>query len=384
MFFLRKLPAFFFIFLFAFPLHSLGGSFADDFLSLLSDSPSSFTDEKLLLIKNHSFIARNFLLRKVVVRNQDDGTFSSKSVIEIIRPEFKFNSSAGVSLKNDDFGFDDFDEDFSFNGQKILDMLEKDNGKKQLIEEDFEREKVFSDSDGSLRNFLFDGESFSVSHTGDDTVYTDSFGSKIVRRTYDKTLRMILSETYQTASSASEYSLKKEKKFFYDSDSYILLRTVENFIDDKIIQETQYLPDGKISQITESKILDDESLRKNRQDSFVYDEKSRVLEKTTEIWAQKDGEEPGRNSGKSRLEKTVRKTIYSYHDEFSNDGIYDFSYYENGTLRLKKECSSQDDYVQTTYFDGGFSVKVFYKNGVKTAEIIYFNNVEQRKRNFEQ
>ena len=41
------------------------------------------------------------------------------------------------------------------------------------------------------------------------------------------------------------------------------------------------------------------------------------------------------------------------------------------------------DYSERLYFDGGFSVEVLYEDGLKKTEIIYQNDKEQRRREFE-
>lgn len=74
-----------------------------------------------------------------------------------------------------------------------------------------------------------------------------------------------------------------------------------------------------------------------------------------------------------------RKNVYTYK---SYTDIPDCSFYEDGVLRMSTVYTKNEDYTETVYFDGGFSVKAVYKDGVKVEEIAYSNGNEEYRRKF--
>ncbi len=355
----------------------------DFYVSLLTKEPDEISDATSKKIYERTKYCRLLLLHHITVKKSSGIGFLSKPVIEIIRPGFSLKTkeellaelSDSYSMKSESIYED---SGYFPDGQKILDMLENGGGNQMPPpEEEGDTEKVFTDRNGILRNFNFGKENFCITKESGKTVFNDFYGEKLVRKIYDEELRLSSSEIYKIGKSARDYELSVEKNYFYDGSSNVLLRTLENKKSEKRQVECEFLENGKISSVVESEILEDGQLRRDKIKSFAYDEKSRILEEKSEVWFYKTD-----SFGKEKSDSLVSKNVYSYHDDVE-DIPPDLSYYENETLRLKRESTSPTDSVQTTYFDGGFSVKVFYKNGVKTSEIIYFNNVEQRKRYFE-
>lgn len=265
-------------------------------------------------------------------------------------------------------------------GSEILQLLENSESIK-LPDEQKENGLISTDRSGSLRKFDFDGENFTVYKSGKNTVLTNVYGKKIIKKTYDEEHRLLKSEQFSVGSGIKDYAFESEKKYFYQSGSSLLLKTREERRQDKKVVETEYNSDMAVVSVFEFRKIGNEKILEDKKKSFIYDSKGRVKEETFATWFYNDGENGEKNPKDFKLVKT--KNVYAYHDELDDKIPPDFEFYEDDVVRQKKVYSSASDYVQTTFFDGNYSVKVFYKNGVKTAEIIYFNNVEQRKRYFD-
>lgn len=74
--------------------------------------------------------------------------------------------------------------------------------------------------------------------------------------------------------------------------------------------------------------------------------------------------------------KIAQKKVFSYD---SGGEEPDFQYYENGVIRVKRIYSGLEEYVETAFFDKGFSVETLYRQGKKIEALQKLNGRLQNK-----
>ena len=120
-------------------------------------------------------------------------------------------------------------------------------------------------------------------------------------------------------------------------------------------------------------------LVKDRKTNLVYDSQGRTTEEKIITWTYKTN-----SFGRSTTEEREVKNCYDYSKVPPENSIPpDMKFYENGELHLERKYTDADHYSEKLYFDGGFSIELLYEKGIKKTEIIYLNDVEHRRRDFE-
>lgn len=299
-------------------------------------------------------------------------------------------SSSGVGDLND--------------GSKILEMLEgKDSrGIDEGISQEAELPKEFDyrSNDGSLRRFSYDGEEFTMDFQGDNLRLTNFYGDKLIRKTFDSLYRLKKSEEYKTSSSAKEVTSLSIVDYEYAGEFSIPSKSVEDMIAQKKRREKTFDQEGRVESLLESHYEEKEEkksknkssnnlegekekkemiLLNDKKTSYKYDDEGRVKEEVVTSWKYKINS-LGRRVKSSRS----IKSLYDY-SKVKEGGITfpDLIFYEDGELHMARKYNSQNSYSEKLYFEGGFSVEVLYEAGVKKQEIIYLNDVEKRRRDFE-
>lgn len=88
--------------------------------------------------------------------------------------------------------------------------------------------------------------------------------------------------------------------------------------------------------------------------TYEYDGEGRVLQERRQVF-QMQGEKQKRVLSQRSVNK------------YSGENLSETSFYENSVLRIRTIYADGENYVQTTYFDGGFAVRDFYENGKKIS-----------------
>lgn len=289
-------------------------------------------------------------------------------------------------------------------GSRILEMLENNDGRgidgleEAKKTEELPLEFSYSRKDGSLRRFSYDGEQFAVWREGDDTVLVNYYGGKLTRKYFDALYRLSKTEMLKMASTARKMNIEKSIEYSYSGESTLPVSSVEEMISEKKRVENHYDESGRIISQLESHYEEDSAkisknekkgkstenpgktlLLNDKSTSKRYDAKGRVIEEETSFWTYRLN-----SFGKRIVENRTVRNEYDYSDVTEeNDGKPNQKFYENGELHLERKYTGPDSYSETLYFEGGFSVKLLYEGGSKKTEIIYMNNVEQRRRNFD-
>lgn len=229
-------------------------------------------------------------------------------------------------------------------------------------EAEISENQSFFDSSGSVR-LCVSGEYGSFSHENFDseTVLADSYENKAVRRRYDDMMRLVSKEWWQVTPKAADSSLVKIEKYVYKLDSVIPSEKSVTDFEAKQISELSFNFDGLV---LEKKIYAFETQKGRLEESFSwkYDEKKRITEQEKIDYR--------------KSKKNVRKDVYSYSGLGDKP---DYVFYENGAIRLKRIYSEAGSYIETAYFDDGFSVETVFEHGIKTQSRLYLNKRLQQR-----
>ncbi len=135
-----------------------------------------------------------------------------------------------------------------------------------------------------------------------------------------------------------DFDEKKSVSYLYDKSSYPSLVT---------FYDLELEEDGS-----------EKNRIKTRTVSYSYDAENRILEESEDLF-------------RSRRKVYSKKNVYSYAKNLS---VPDTEFYEDGSLRMKIEYSSDESWIQTLYFQEGFVVRETYEDGELIDE-----KIERRK-----
>lgn len=234
---------------------------------------------------------------------------------------------------------------------------------------------VYSDSQGSLRKFSTDEYGFFMVNSSEEgTFFEDSYEGKTVRRIYDASRNLVSKEWWSIGKSYAESKLEKKEDFFYASGGKRPVRSLnKNFLDNTTV-ETLFGENGK--KIFQKKTFDSEKIASMKTKATGKDKT--VLEETW-IWKYDYADrliEYEKISTLASEKKIAQKKVFSYD---SGGEEPDFQYYENGVIRVKRIYSGLEEYVETAFFDKGFSVETLYRQGKKIEALQKLNGRLQNK-----
>mgnify|MGYP007101867857 CR=1 FL=1 len=283
-------------------------------------------------------------------------------------------------------------------GEKILEMLEHNDGRgidsqdEKKSADDAPKEFSYTKKDGELRRFAYDGEHFSLSTEGDDTIVVNYYGDKLIRKRFDSFYRLVKTEQFKTAATARNMSLETQTDYTYAGETNLLKSSIEDLFSTKKHREQRFDENGRSIYLLESHYEERENKKAKKKDAGTteketvrlddrkttkaYDARGRMTEEEICTWSYKTN-----SFGRNLVEERVVKNVYTYHENASLPA--DLAFYENGELHLERKYTTASDYSEKLYFDGGFSVELVYEGGLKKTEIIYLNDVEQRRRTFD-
>ncbi|MBQ8013135.1 MAG: hypothetical protein IJ257_01885 [Treponema sp.] len=317
-------------------------------------------------------------------------------------PQYDWVDLVLQGLQASSSGSEKIPEEYSmFDGQKVLEMLEKGDSRgieaqsEDKAENDSPKEFTYEKNDGSLRRFSYDGEQFTAWREGENTVLVNFYGDKLLRKNFDSLYRLVKSERFKTAASAKKAQLESEISYEYEDESNIPKKSVEEEYVSKKRKENLFDANGRLLSLLEQHYEEREIKQKGKKSggeaeketlllddkktSRIYDEKGRMTEEEIITWNYKK-----MFSGRYSVSKRTIKNDYDYTAVTEENNLPpDLKFYEDGELHLERKYTDTATYSEKLFFDGDFSVEVRYENGLKKTEIIYLNDVEQRRRNFE-
>ena len=228
----------------------------------------------------------------------------------------------------------------------------------------------FTDSEKFLRLVQStDLGRFSVDSFNDERFTADSYKERIIRKKYDGLYRIIRREIWKKGTTAKNAELESVITYTYSGDLPEPERAVEELLKEKKIRETEYYPDGKPQKRIDSTFSDDKESDKKTEDCTVqwkYDSNGHIIEQETTTYAPV---------------KLVQKDTYDYSGKGSKP---DHLYYENGEIRIRTIYEDASKYLQTLYFDMGYSVEVTYEQGTKIMEKFLLNGNEISQKQYDE
>ena len=243
------------------------------------------------------------------------------------------------------------------------DSLSKNSAEeKKSLEEKY---LLFKTSSQEIRMLETSTDIFSASSSAQkNRVLTNISDGELQRRFYDENFRLSKIEYWHIASSSAQSKMRCLKTYAFDADGKISeLR--ENDFDAQTESKTLFNPNGKIRSSRKNNLLD------GKLDSFEiftyeYDGEGCVLQESRQVF---------------RMQGEKQKRVLSQRvvNKYSGEKLSEMSFYENSVLRIRTVYADSENYVQTTYFDGGFVVRDFYENGVKISST--FSNGKGRGAN---
>ena len=228
-----------------------------------------------------------------------------------------------------------------------------------------EKYLLFKTSSQEIRMLETNSDIFSASSSAQkNRVLINISDGELHRRFYDENFCLSKIEYWQIASSSAQSKMRRRKTYEFGADGKISeLR--ENDFDAQTSSITFFNSNGKIRSSRKN------NLRDGKLDSFEiftyeYDGEGRILQEDRKLF---------QVQGKKQKRVLSQRVVNKY----SGEKISETSFYENSALRIRTVYTDSENYVQTTYFDGGFVVRDFYKNGVKISST--FSNGKGRGAN---
>lgn len=219
----------------------------------------------------------------------------------------------------------------------------------------------FKDYSGKIRMAESEAGYFSAVHNGEGRrQLVSADGKKFQRRFYDDGIRLSKVEYWSMEKGSASAKMERLVEFRprkQSGDGSTQAQDYSIFEDDfagKKQTLSVFYSAGKLKSRRVNFLDDGAKISSFEILTFSYDEAGNVLREERQKFVA-DGKA-------TRLEKSqLSENVYS------GGKLSESSYYENSVLRLRTyyEDGKTDSYVQTTYFDGGFIVRDFYRDGVK-------------------
>lgn len=227
-------------------------------------------------------------------------------------------------------------------------FLENSAEEKKTLEEKY---LVFKTSSQEIRMLETDTDIFSASASAQkNRVLTSIANGELQRRFYDEDFRLSKIEYWQIASSSAQSKMWRRRTYAFGAEGKVS-EMRENDFDAQTASITFFNPDGKIRSSRKNN-LSGGALDSFEIFTYEYDGESRVLQENRQVF---------------RVQGGKQKRVLSQRvvNKYSGEKLSETSFYENSVLRIRTVYTDSENYVQTTYFDGGFAVRDFYENGAK-------------------
>lgn len=266
--------------------------------------------------------------------------------------------------------------------------LETENSEDELpeIQEKEEDKDVFVvDSNGKIKIYSFENEGENqnkeilIPEKEDGFTVLTSANKKIITRSfYDDFGRFCKKEEWKIPDVENP-SLEKSTIYEYDSENSSLTKKI--IFEKNYKTEFDYDKNENPIKMAKFYILQTEEGSKSfliNKTEYSYDEEQKIIsEKTIEKTYSEDYKKEN-----SSLEK---KILYSYPNVLSENEIpADFSYFENGILRIKNEYSvEKGSYVSQVFFDENYSVKTYYKENKKKKDVYILDGKVVLEKNYD-
>lgn len=201
----------------------------------------------------------------------------------------------------------------------------------------------------SVSSAMYQNESYSTVINNDT----------VTRTKYDSKYRISEKIVMSNGKDLSSVKMMSRQIWKYEP----MISCIEDDFDEKKSVSYLYEKPSYLSLVTFYDLeLEEDGSEKNRIKtrtvSYSYDAENRILEESEDLF-------------RSRRKVYSKKNVYSYAKNLS---VPDTEFYEDGSLRMKIEYSSDESWIQTLYFQEGFVVRETYEDGELIDE-----KIERRK-----
>lgn len=307
--------------------------------------------QKLLnLVKPNPNEKENFLLRQELVEFLQNNINSQDALL---------NQQNALNLEN--FGEDADD----FINPKLAENQNQEN-------QESVSQNVLVNSLNKIRLFEFGEEKLEVNSKNSKKSLVSVNSQTFTLSSYDENARLSEIVEWKNAQNSENSIMLKKTSFSYedgfDLDGKSIIKssrkTVQDF-QEKTLTVTLYNED--FLPIRSQKFLLDENQNRTslQSSAFDYDEEKRVVQYREINYYKAD-------NFIDAISRLSKKYVYKYSMENSNP---DLEYYENNVLRLKTQYLTEQDYIETAFFDNDIKVESRYENNVKiSTKIINLEN----------
>ena len=293
------------------------------------------------------------------------------SVSSVIEP------AAGTGTENE------LEEEPFLDGEKLLELLDGKDEHAVIEGTDEEPDEIYhSDRQGELRKFSYGGENFSLYTLNGFTRLVKTSEQNVTRRTFDSDWKLIKKEVFNNPDSSDLFKLLSQTVFFYSPDGFVVKTEFEDFSESKKVITEYGFNNKKAAETTgHFEIIpgkDEEEIKTYLEDSvknWAYDTDGRVISAETLKFTYEKNKK-----GKTVKKQDSTKYTYTYTQESENPDVY---YYEGEDLRIKTVYNTDSHWIETLYFDDGFSIVTEFDDGYKVQETFYINGQEMRRNRFE-
>ncbi len=269
-------------------------------------------------------------------------------------------------------GVSDFEKEVDDGKETSADGKKKNDGDESAdSEEETPEEKYlsFMDSVKKIRMLETDTDIFSASHNDSGKRQLVSFADgKFQRRFYDDTLRLEKIEYWRIESSSAASKMEREITYNAAKKHGELNSVFERNFSENTETRTFFYPNKKIKS-RRNNYFDDKGIL----DTFEiftsdYDASWRISQERRQKYS----------SGKKGV-RLLNEQLTNY--VYNGDKPSMTSFYENSILRLRivYDSKNEQNFVRTTYFDGGLIIRDFYTDGIKVSSNLGGADEEPKK-----
>lgn len=231
--------------------------------------------------------------------------------------------------------------------------------------------RVVKNPDNALVFYSYTDEFMSFQQDEDKRVVIRGDNNRFLRLFFDDSMRLQKKELWNYTKNVDSSLISYVQKYEYKGESAIPFLSEIKEEEKKSILE--YDEKGRVYKTTIYSIEDGKSY-KDSLTTWKFSGDGKVSEKYYEKYSYRN------NKAHSLISTDSKKEVYEYKVD---EKTPDYYYYENNELRMKTEYSAGDEYVTTTYFDGGFMVESYYKNDFRIKDLFYVNGIIKRTKIYE-
>ncbi len=232
-------------------------------------------------------------------------------------------------------------------------------------------ERQIRDAQGNLVLYSYGDEFFSVQNKDSARIVVRGDKKNLVRFYYDEKMRVLKKELWNYAGDFNASAVRSVQDFEYDEDAFIPRKST--LTEDKMRRVFSYDQAGRITESRNYRILRRGDLLESLT-RWTFTEDGKISERWYEEF-----ERIARQSLEVRSVHSKRE-VYEYK---VGDRTPDYSYYEDGVLRMQTVYSAADDFITYMYFDNDFVVESYTSGGFKTKDVFYMNGKVRRVKTYE-